>query len=65
MVNIKRGLTYTCERSDIKVTVLSIMYKNGNFIKAKLAIGHRLDGHYIEIKTFKLDVNLIQHWREL
>jgi hypothetical protein len=62
MVSIKTGKTYTCTNSDIKVKVLNIIFKRGDIIKAKLAISSK---HYIEIKNYRLNTNLIQHWREL
>ena len=62
---IKVGVSYTNEGSDLAVKVINIRYRSTEYIKIKGCLFCKRTGYVYETKNYKLMLKNITHWKRI
>ena len=62
-MKLVKGKTYTAPNTVLRAKVITIFHYSEKYTKAKILL--TTPGHIVEMKTYKLYHNRIQHWEEV
>jgi hypothetical protein len=65
MKNIVNGCYYTNDRSDLKVFIVKVQYKNSDYIKFKGILINKKNNIVYETKNYKVSNTAISSWYKI